>query len=78
LGATVEVELIDGTVNLKIPPGSQSGQKMRLRGKGLPKTGGGSGDLFAEVRITVPKELSEREREPFTEMSKVSGFNPRK
>ena len=78
LGVTVEVELIEGTVILKIPPGSQSGQKMRLRGKGLPRTGGGKGDLFAEVRITVPKVLSERERELFTEMSKVSGFNPRK
>lgn len=77
LGTTVEVALIDGAVNLKIPPGSQSGQKMRLRGRGLPRTGGGRGDLFAEVRITVPKELSEKERELFIEMSKVSGFNPR-
>jgi curved DNA-binding protein len=78
LGATVEVKLIDGTVNLKIPPGSQSGQKMRLPGKGLPQAGGGRGDLFTEVRITVPKELSEKEKELFIEMSKVSGFNPRK
>jgi curved DNA-binding protein len=77
LGSSVEVELIDGTVNLKIPPGSQSGWKMRLRGKGLPKAGGGRGDLFAEVSITVPRELSEKERELFIEMSKVSVFNPR-
>ncbi len=78
LGATVEVPVMDGTVNLKIPAGTQSGQKLRLRGKGLPKKGSERGDLFARVTIAVPKDLSAKERELFSEMAKVSGFNPRK
>lgn len=78
LGATVEVPVMDGTVNLKIPAGSQSGQKLRLRGKGLPKKGSERGDLFARLKIAVPKDLNEREKELFSEMAKVSEFNPRK
>jgi len=77
LGTTVEVPIVDGTVNLKIPPGSQSGQKLRLRGKGLPRKGNGRGDLMARIRISVPKKLSKKERELFSEMAQVSNFNPR-
>jgi curved DNA-binding protein len=77
LGATVAVDTLDGTVNLKIPPGSQSGQKLRLRGKGLPRNGDGQGDLFARVKIVVPKELDPKEKELFSEMAKVSSFEPR-
>jgi len=78
LGATVAVDTLDGTVNLKIPPGSQSGQKLRLRGKGLSRNGDGRGDLFAQVKIVVPKELDPKEKELFSEMAKVSSFEPRK
>jgi curved DNA-binding protein len=78
LGATVEVPVVEGTANLKIPPGIQSGQKLRLRGKGLPRRDDRRGDLFAMVKIVVPKTLTERERELFAEMAKVSGFNPRR
>ncbi|UCG12577.1 MAG: DnaJ domain-containing protein [Deltaproteobacteria bacterium] len=78
LGATVEVPVMDGTVNLKIPAGSQSGQKLRLRGKGLPKKGSQKGDLFARLKVAVPKNLNKREEELFSEMAKVSTFNPRK
>lgn len=78
LGATVEVPVMNGTVNLKIPSGTQSGQKLRLRGKGLPRNGDGPGDLFARVKIVVPKQLSQKERELFSEMAKVSSFNPRR
>ena len=77
LGTVVEVPTIDSTVNLKIPPGSQSGQKLRLRGKGLPKNRGGQGDLYARVKIVVPKKLSAKENELFTELAKLSDFNPR-
>ncbi len=77
LGATVEVPIIDGTVKLKIPPGTQSGQKLRLRGKGLPQKGDDLGDLFVRVKIVVPKDLSPKEKELFSEMAKLSGFNPR-
>jgi curved DNA-binding protein len=78
LGAKVEVGVVDGTVQLKIPPGSQSGQKLRLRGKGLPRKGNGRGDLLAQIKISVPKKLSGKEKELFAEMAKVSSFNPRK
>jgi curved DNA-binding protein len=77
LGATVEVVVMDGTVNLKIPSGTQSGQKLRLRGKGLPKNGDGRGDLFARVKIVVPKKLSPKEKELFSEMAEISSFQPR-
>jgi curved DNA-binding protein len=77
LGATVEVEVMDGVVNLKIPAGSQSGQKLRLKGKGLPHKGHGRGDLYARLKIVVPKKLSARERELFSEMAKLSSFKPR-
>jgi curved DNA-binding protein len=78
LGSTVEVPIMEGTAHLKIPPGTQSGQKLRLRGKGLPMRDGRRGDLFAVVKIVVPKTLSDRERELFTEMAGVSSFNPRR
>lgn len=77
LGATVQVVTMDGTVNLKIPPGAQSGQKLRLRGKGFPKKGGERGDLIARLKIVVPKDLTAKEKELFAEMAKVSSFNPR-
>jgi curved DNA-binding protein len=78
LGASVEAPLVEGKVGLKIPPGTQSGQKLRLREKGLPKRGGGRGDLYAVVKIMVPKTPSAEERKLFEEMAKVSSFNPRK
>jgi len=78
LGATVQVVTMDGTVNLKIPAGTQSGQKLRLRGKGFPKKGGEPGDLIARLTIVMPKKLTAREKELFAEMAKVSSFNPRK
>ncbi len=63
LGDQVDVETMDGTVTLRIPAGTNSGQKLRLKGKGLPGQKGSAGDLFVRLVIVVPKELSERERE---------------
>ncbi len=77
LGATVEVPLVDGTVNLKIPSGTQSGQKLRLRGKGLSRKGNERGDLFARVKIVIPGTLSPKEKDLFKEMAKISNFKPR-
>jgi curved DNA-binding protein len=78
LGGTVQVATMDGKVKLKIPSGSQSGQKLRLRGKGFPKKGGARGDLIARLKIVVPKDLTAREKELFAEMAEVSSFKPRK
>ena len=78
LGATVQVETMDGTVKLKIPPNSQSGKKLRLRGKGFPKKTGERGDLIVRLNIVIPKNLTAREKELFAQMAKDSSFNPRK
>ena len=63
LGGDVQVETLTGSVTRKMPPGIQDGQRLRLRGKGLPKRGGGSGDLYVKVRIEIPRHISERQRE---------------
>jgi curved DNA-binding protein len=77
LGASVEVPTLEGEVRLKIPAGSSSGRQIRLRGKGYPRADGERGDLFAIVQIRVPAELTEREKELFEELAKVSTFQAR-
>jgi curved DNA-binding protein len=77
LGAEVEVSTLSGPVSLKIPPGTQSGQKMRLKGKGMPHPKGSPGDLYVVIHIVVPKKPGDRERELFEELRKVSHFKPR-
>jgi curved DNA-binding protein len=77
LGATAEVPTLDGSAEIRVPPGIASGQRMRLRGQGLNIRGGSRGDHFVRLKIVVPKELSEAERRLFQELSKVSHFRPR-
>jgi curved DNA-binding protein len=77
LGATVEVPTMSGAVNLKVPPGTAAGKRLRLSRKGLPKPGGGEGDLYAVVQIVNPTVLDARERELFAELAKHSKFDPR-
>ena len=77
LGATVTVPTLQGAVNLKIPAGSKSGQKMRITKRGMPKKHDEHGDLFAVVQIVVPTELSEKECELLTALKNNSSFNPR-
>ena len=91
LGGDAEVQTLDGPVRVKIPAGSSTGRRIRLRGRGLPQAGsagsGGSsgsasdggnrGDLLAEIRIVVPETLSERERELFEQLAEASSFRAR-
>ena len=77
LGAQVEVPTLEGRVTMTIPAGSRAGQKLRLGGKGLPKPGGGAGDLYAVLTITVPATLTEREKALYEELRQSSRFNPR-
>ena len=77
LGARIEVPIIAGKASVKLQPGTQSGQRLRLKGKGFPQKGGGHGDLYVRIRIEVPKTLSARERQLFEELSKTSAFQPR-
>jgi curved DNA-binding protein len=78
LGAKVEVPTIDGKVELTIPAGAQSGQKLRLRGQGLNRRRGGRGDEYVRLKIVVPKQITDEERRLYEELRKVSRFNPRK
>lgn len=77
LGTSVAVDTPGGEAKVRVPPGSSSGRRLRLRGRGLPNPRGGTGDLFAEVRIVVPRSLTERERELFEELARISTFDPR-
>jgi curved DNA-binding protein len=76
LGATVTVPTLGGGVEMRIPPNSQSGQKMRLRGRGLP--GQSSGDQYIQLKVVVPPADSPEARASYEEMKqKFSEFNPR-
>jgi curved DNA-binding protein len=77
LGAVVTLHTLDGTVRVKVPPGSSSGRKIRLKGKGYPTAQGSRGDLYAEVRIEVPSELGPEERTLLERWAKISRFRPR-
>ncbi|MFJ6673853.1 DnaJ C-terminal domain-containing protein [Actinosynnema sp. NPDC091369] len=77
LGATVGIDAPGGPTEVEVPPGTSSGQRLRLRGQGLPDPRGPAGDLCAEVRIEVPAALDETERRLFAELAATSTFNPR-
>jgi curved DNA-binding protein len=77
LGASVQVPTLGGTVEMTIPAGTVSGKQLRLAKRGLPGTGAAMGDLYAVVRIDVPKTPTARERELFTQLAAESPFAPR-
>ncbi|MGE3539384.1 MAG: DnaJ C-terminal domain-containing protein [Candidatus Tectimicrobiota bacterium] len=77
LGAEVTLPTLDGAVNVKVPAGSSSGRKIRLRGKGFPGLQGGTGDLYAEISVRVPETLSAEEKKLFEQLADVSQFTPR-
>jgi curved DNA-binding protein len=77
LGAKVSVHTLDGEIKLNVPPGTQGGQRLRLKGKGLKSSGKDAGDMYAEVKILVPEKLSTTERELLEKLARVSEFNPR-
>lgn len=76
LGADIPLQTLEGMVKVKVPPGSSSGRKIRLRGKGFPDARRGPGNLYAEIRIVVPERLSAQERRLFEELAQVSQFQP--
>ena len=79
LGATVEVPTPYGDrLSLKVKPGSQDGQLLRMRGHGAPKLkGGGRGDLLGRLRLVVPKKLTKQQKQALEELQKVSHDDPR-
>ncbi len=77
LGVRVNLEGIDDTVSVYVPAGIESGEKLRIPGKGYKDGKGGRGDLTAIVKIVVPKKLTEQEKELYEKMKEISKFNPR-
>ncbi len=77
LGAQVEIPTLDGRAVVKIPPGTSSGSKLRLRGRGVCDAAGQCGDLYAIVQVHVPRKLSDHARELLTELAREQRENPR-
>jgi len=77
LGASVDVPTLEGSRKVKVPAGSSSDRQLRLRGQGMASGSDRRGDLYAVVKIRVPKRLTAEERELFERLAEVSSFNPR-
>ena len=78
LGTKANLESIDEAASVIVPKGTQSGELLRIQGKGYKDGKGGRGDLVAEVKIVIPKNMNEKEKSLFQELSHVSNFEPRK
>jgi len=78
LGAKIDIETPDGGVRLRVPPGTQSGQRFRLRDRGFPsRNNGQKGDLVVEVRMKLPKVIDERSKELLREFGRINGESVR-
>ncbi len=77
LGGSAPLITLDGRVKIRIPPGSSTGRRIRLRERGYPARGGRRGDLYAEVQVMVPEAPSDEERALYERLAEVSHFDPR-
>jgi curved DNA-binding protein len=78
LGTKVVVPTLKGRRSVQIKPGANNGQKLRLRGHGLPTGQSGQhGDLYVVINVQLPEQITEKERDLWNELSRVSNFNPR-
>lgn len=78
LGSTIEVPTLDGHANMKVPEGTESGQKFRLKGKGAPVLGKkGTGDLYVIVKIVPPRRLKPETKETLEMLARTDAYNPR-
>jgi curved DNA-binding protein len=77
LGTSVSVPALNGALRIKIPPGTQNGQRLRVQGRGLPGRAGERGDLFVVARIQMPKEITEREKVLWRQLAAESPYKPR-
>lgn len=75
LGATIEIDTPSGKVEVKVPPGSQTGRKLRLKGRGIPSEP--PGDLYLELSVVLPPADTDRARELYETMAREMAFNPR-
>ena len=77
LGTKLSVPTLDGPVTLTIPPGTSSGAKLRIRGRGLDKPGDEKGDQFVQVRVAVPKDLDAEDKAAIEAMAAKHPLNAR-
>jgi curved DNA-binding protein len=77
LGASISVPTLTDPVNIKIPAGTQTGQRLRVKSRGLPGRDTEKGDLYVVARVQVPKESNEREKDLWGQLARESRFNPR-
>ena len=77
LGTTVALDTPAGQAKVKVPAGTSTGRRLRLRGQGMPDPRGRPGDLYAEARVVVPERLTDAERRLFAELAAASPFDPR-
>jgi curved DNA-binding protein len=77
LGAEISVPTLDGRVNIKIPAGTSSGQKLRVRGRGLMQRDGTRGDLLVVTRIVLPPKIADAQKKIWSQLAHESNFNPR-
>jgi curved DNA-binding protein len=77
MGAEIQVPTLTGRVKIKIAAGTQSGQKLRVRGRGLPQRDGPAGDLIVVTRLALPDKLSDSEKKLWEQLALESKFNPR-
>ncbi len=77
-GAKVDVPTPRGTVTLRVPPGTSSGTRLRVKGHGVAPKNGSPGDLLAEIQIVLPKQLSEADRQTFRDIDQHYAQDPRK
>jgi curved DNA-binding protein len=77
LGTKVRVPTIEGSVDMTLPAGTQSGQRLRLRGQGLQRRGNGRGDQYVRLKLVNPPTLTESERAFYEKLAAASRFNPR-
>jgi molecular chaperone DnaJ len=79
LGDKIEIPTVDGMVSLVLPEGVQTGQQLKLKGKGVPRLGGGAGgDHYVTIRVATPTGLSARGKELIRELDGLNSSNPRK
>jgi curved DNA-binding protein len=78
LGAQVIIPTLEGSIKLRVPPGTTTAQELRVRGRGLPRGKGAErGDLYAVIRVQTPAEVTPDEKELWEKLSRTSRFNPR-
>ena len=76
LGGQVQVPTLHGHVQIRIPAGSQNGQKLRLKAKGLPSSDGRDGDLHVQLKVEMPKHVSDEEKKLWEKLRQMSSFRP--